>query len=160
MSPTPRLYSMPSLLTMHCSHMRTENSLLRSNHLEEKVAGIGGEDGSTIMSFGDLVFGSELHLPSLADSLRIPSSEADSKVSLLNEIFRRVGVSCTDSMHFSLLIHRVTLCALPDPVQGDPFEEQSPPDPDDDKPLMSATEVPLYIFLAYLTMFVYSSVVL
>jgi len=159
-SPTPRLYSMPSLLTMHCSHMRTENSLLRSNHMEEKVAGIGGEDGESTMSFGDLVFGSELHLPSLADSLKIPPNGADSKVSLLNEIFREVGVSCTDSMHFPLLIHRVTLCALTDPVPGDPFKNQSPPDPDDDKPLISPTEVPLYIFLAYLTMFVYSSVVL
>jgi len=60
------------------------------------------------MTFGDLVFGSEPHLPSLANSLEIPLSEADSKVSILNEIFRKVGVSCTDSMHFLPLIHRVT----------------------------------------------------
>lgn len=88
--------------------MRAENSLLRSNHLYENVAGVRGEDES-MMTFGDLVFGRESRLPSLANSLNVPSSEADSKVSLLNEIFRKVGVSCTDSMHFSLLIHRVTL---------------------------------------------------
>ena len=85
---------------MHCSRVRADNSLLRSNHLNEKVAWIGGEPDGSAMSFGDLVFGSELHLPSLANSLNVPISEGDSKVSLLNEIFRQVGVSCTDSMHF------------------------------------------------------------
>lgn len=131
---------------------------MRSNHLDEKVAWIGGEDSA--MSFRDLVFASEHNLPSLATFLNIPLSEGDSKVPLLNGIFRKVGVSCTDSMHFSPLIHRVTLCALTDQLPGHPIEDQSPPDSNDDKPLMSLTEVPLYIFLAYLTMFVYSSVVL
>ena len=34
------------------------------------------------------------------------------------------------------------------------------PSIDERKPLMTPVEVPLYIFLAYLTMFVYSNVVL
>ena len=149
---------MLSSLVTHRSHARTENSLLRSKYLEEQVAWIGGEDPA--ISFGQLVHVSESHLPSLAKSLELLPSEEESQVSILNKIFRQLGVSCTDFTYFSLLIHRVTFYPLADSVSRHPFEDHRPADPNHNKPLMSPTEAPLYLFLAYLTMFVYSSIVL
>lgn len=101
----------------------------------------------------------ESRLLSFAGSLGLPPDEEDSDVATLNKIFRHVGVSCTGFMNFSPLIHRVTLCAFTDPIQGDSaIEGQLPVGAL--QPRMSPAEVPLYIFLAYLTMFVYSSIVL
>ena len=112
------------------------------------------------MTFGNLVLADEFNLPSLANSLNLPLSGEDSQVSILNNIFRQLGVSCTDFTCFPLLIHRVTLCTLTDSVSWRSFEDQCSVDPNHNKPLMTPIEAPLYMFLVYLTMFVYSSVVL
>ena len=142
----------------HRSRARTENALLRSNHLDEQITWIGVEVPP--ISFGELVHSSESRLLSLANTLDLSPGGEDSQISLLNKVFRQLGVSCTNSTCFSLLIHWVTLCTLTDPVQRRSFEDQRPAHTNYNKPLMTPTEAPLYIFLAYLTMFVYSSVVL
>lgn len=54
----------------------------------------------------------------------------------------------------------MTVRALTDPVQRRPFEDRHSTDAQRDKPWITPTEGLLYAFLAYLTAFVYSSVVL
>ena len=143
----------------HRSRMRVENSLLRSKFLNEPVALTGGENPA--ISFGDLVAPDEHRLPSLATALNLPPGGEDSELETLNNIFRHLGVSCTGLKTFSLLIHRVTLCTLTDPLSGDhSIREQLHADAQRLQPWVKPVEAPLYIFLAYLTMFVYSSVVL
>ena len=119
---------------------------------------IDGEDPK--VCFGDLVVANDAKLASFTNSLNIQLDERDSHVSILNKVFRQLGVSCTDFTLLPQLIHRVTPCTLTDPVSRHPFEDRDPTTPQRDKPWMTPTEAPLYIFLAYLTMFVYSSVVL
>lgn len=146
--------------TTHRSRARLHNSLLHSKNLNEQVAWIGGMDPS--ISFGELVFADESRIAILAESLGLPLGGEDAHASTLNKIFRRLGVSCTDFMFFPLLIHQVTVHhdELIDPIPRHPFKNQHPPDARHDKPLMTPTEIPLYIFLAYLTMFVYANVIL
>ena len=150
-----------SWLTIRRRRVRAENSLLLSAWLNEQVAWTGGEEKDPPISFGELVSVSagESRLPSLARVLNLPPDEEDSDVATLNKIFRHIGVSCTGFMSFSPLIHPVTLYALTDPIPGDStIGDQLPADAL--QPRMNPAEVPLYIFLAYLTMFVYSSIVL
>ena len=112
------------------------------------------------MSFEDLVFANESGLPLLANSLDLSPGRDESQVAVLNTILRHLGVSCTDLTFSSPLVHRVTIVILTDSLSRYPFEDQRPADAHHVKPWMTPTEVPLYIFLAYLTMFVYSSAVL
>ena len=141
------------------SRARTDNSLLRSNRLDEPVAWIGGLEPVT--SFGELVLADGPRAMILAQSLSIPLGEEDAPTTTLNKIFLHLGVSCTHFVSFSLLIHQVTITRPPtDSVSCRAFEGQYPADVQRDKPWMTPIDAPLYLFLAYLTMFVYSSVVL
>jgi len=89
-----------------CSRARAQNSLLRSKYPEEQVTWIDGED--PMISFGELASADESRSESLAKSLDLTPGEEDTRISTLNKIFRKLGVSCTD---FRLLIHRVTVCS-------------------------------------------------
>lgn len=142
----------------HRSRARTENSLLRSKHQNEQVTWIGGVVPE--ISFGELVHASEPDVAVLAKSLDLPPGGEDVQFLSLNEIFRHLGVSRADFRLFLLLIHQVTIHAFTDPVSCHPFEDRRLVDAQRNKPWMIPIEASLYVFLAYLTMFVYSSVVL
>ena len=77
LSPTQHLYLILDLLMIQCGCTRAENLLLHSKYLEEQVTWIGGEGPA--ISFRDLVYASESHLPSLTNTLELLPSEEDSQ---------------------------------------------------------------------------------
>ena len=81
----------------------------------------------------------------------------------LNMILRHLGVSCA-RLHpfFPLDPDQITVNPFSDPVPGYSLVERHPPRVGYKKDglLITPVEVPLYLFLAYLTHFVYSNVVL
>lgn len=75
------------------SRARTENALLRPNHLNERVAWIGSD---RVVSLGEIVHADKPQVAILAKSLNLRQSEEDAQVIILNKILRHLGVSRTD----------------------------------------------------------------
>ena len=95
----------------------------------------------------------------LAKSLGLSPAQEDERVEILNSIMKNLGVSRHSIRYPPPSVHKMTARAPSDRVQGFACIVEGDT-PRADKPLMTPMEVPLYIFLACLTMFVYSSVVL
>jgi len=97
----------------------------------------------------------------LTPSESSPDSEPV-RIQNLNMIFKHLGVSCARPPPSSLNPNRPMVNLVSGPLPGRTVVEWDAPhvSHEKDKPLMTPVEVPLYVFLAYLTIFVYSNVVL
>lgn len=91
-----------------------------------------------------------------------PSDSERVRIHNLNIILKHLGVSCARPHPSSLNPNRPMVNLVSGPLPSRTVVEWNPPhvSHEKDKPLMTPVEVPLYIFLAYLTIFVYSNVVL
>jgi hypothetical protein len=77
-------------------------------------------------------------------------------------ILKHLGVSCAHLHPLPLDTSRPTVNLVSGRIPGRSFVERHLPRVvcEKDEPLMTPVEVPVYFFLAYLTMFVYSNVIL
>jgi len=91
-----------------------------------------------------------------------PSDSERVRIQNLNMILKHLGVSCAHLHPFSLNSNRPMVNLVSGALPSRTVLEWNPPHVSHkkDKPLMTPVEAPLYIFLAYLTLFVYSNVVL
>ena len=146
---------------------RAANSLLSVKHPNEQIVLIPSNpdwDGITLEDLknieGPVVsrLAVDQGLTPLEDS---PDSEL-ARVHNLNLILRHLGVSCARLRSFILNLNKLMMNLFLGPLPGRSLVERDTPHVglEKDPPLVTPVEVPLYVFLAYLTFFVYSNVVL
>jgi len=147
---------------------RDANSLLRPNHPDEQVSLIPPHPDWSELTLGGL---KNLDGPAVAklasDQGLSPSEDSPdtetARIHNLNMVLRHLGVSCA-RLHPLLPSDpdQMTVNPFSDPLPGYSLAERHPPHVGYEKggSLITPVEVPLYLFLAYLTAFVYSNIVL
>ena len=145
---------------------RDANSVLSPSYAGEKVALILPHPDWTGLTLENLKNIGGPAIAQLAKDQGLTPSEGspDSEIVRiynLNMVLKHLGVSCAHlqpSLNLNGPITNLILGA----ISGHPFTQRHPPHVAYGKgePLMTPVEVPLYVFFAYLTFFVYSNVVL
>jgi len=146
---------------------RDANSVLSPSYADEEIALIPPHPEWSGLTLGKL---RNLDGPAIAKLARDqglapsegPPDSEPVRIQNLNMILKYLGVSCARPHPSSLNPNRPMVNLVSGPLSGRTFVEWDPPhvSHEEDKPLVTPVEVPLYIFLAYLTIFVYSNVVL
>lgn len=168
MNPYPSI-SVEKLIIFRGTHRsaRAANSILSPNYSDEEVALIPPHPEWGILTLGNLKnIGGPAAAKLARDQGLTPSDGSpdsdQARIRNLNMILRHLGVSCA---HLCLFLNLSRLMAnIPDSgrVSGCSLVERHPPHVghEKDEQLITPVEVPLYFYLAYLTLFVYSSIVL
>ena len=164
--------SIPSLvekLTIHCDadrSARDANSVLSPNRPDEEVTLISPHPDWNGLTLGNLKNISGLAAARLVRDQGLTPSEGppdleQARISNLNMILKHLGVSCA-RLDLSPDLNRLTTNPVSGAIPGHSFMEWDSPhlSYEKDKPLITPVEAPLYLFLVYLTLFVYSSIVL
>lgn len=125
------------------------------------MAWIGNLPGGIepVISFTELTRAERHSVIKLAESLCLSTTGEDDQVDTLNKIMYHLGVSRRRFAFFLPAIHQMTIDTLRLGTKAY-HHERGCCDAGNDKPLMLLTEVPLYMFFAYLTVSVYSSIIL